>query len=117
MLTWPADPSTGGSGSCQLDSAHGYSLPARTRIHRCDQHKIRGEGERHLRACDGDAPLLDRLAEHFEGAALEFRELIEEQHAMVRQAHFARPRRADTAAQQSGVGDAVMRGAERALGQ
>ena len=60
----------------------------------------------------GDAALLERLTQHLEHAAIEFRHLVEEQHAVVRQADLARPRRA-AAADQRDVGDGVMRRAER----
>ena len=44
------------------------------------------------RAGDGDPAVLQRLAQHLQHVARELRQLVEEQHAVVRQRHLARPR-------------------------
>ena len=46
----------------------------------------------------------------------EFEHLVEKQHAVVREAHFARPR-LRAAADERGIRDRVMRRAERAIAQ
>ena len=63
-----------------------------TRIHRCDQHKTGWECQTAVRAADGDGLVFHRLAHHFQHVAVELRQLVEEQHAAMRQADFARPR-------------------------
>ena len=44
------------------------------------------------RAHDGHPAVLERLAQRFEDVLLEFRQLVEEEHAAVRERHFARVR-------------------------
>ena len=61
----------------------------------------------------GDPPLLERLAQRLERVAPELRQLVEEEHAVVRERDLAGPDRV-AAADQRGVGDRVVRGAERA---
>ena len=53
-------------------------------------------------------PCLQRLAQHFQAAAMELGQLVEEQHAVVGQADLARGRRA-AAADHAGVADGVVR--------
>jgi hypothetical protein len=65
---------------------------------------------------DADVALFDRLAQHFERAAAELGEFVEEQDAVVREADFAGPR-ARAAADEGHVRGGVMRGAERAVHQ
>jgi hypothetical protein len=57
-----------------------------------DQHKIGREGQAALRAADGDDLILRRLAQHLQAMLPKFRHLIQEEHALVRQADFAGPR-------------------------
>ena len=59
-----------------------------------------------------DAALFQRLAQHLQHAALELRHLVEEQHAVVREADFARPR-LRAAADQRDVRDRVVRRPKR----
>ena len=66
---------------------------------------------------NGHRPILQRLAQHLQHVARELGQLVEKQHAVVRQADFARPRHAGAAADQAGVGDGVVRRAERPLVQ
>src|ERR1035437_10231596 len=68
-------------------------------------------------AGDTERSILQRLAEHFQDVAWEFGELVEEKHAVVRQAGFAGARHAGATADQAGVGDGMVRRAERALVQ
>ena len=82
-------------------------------IHRRDQLEARREIRLARGARDGDAPGLERLAQHLEHAALELRQLVQEQHAVVRERNLARPRIA-AAAHQRHAGGGVMRRAERA---
>ena len=62
---------------------------ARARIHRRDEHEPRGKRRRPRGASNGDAAFFERLPQRFENAAFEFGELVEEQHAVVREADFA----------------------------
>ena len=89
---------------------------ARARVHRADQHEARGEGHRARGARDADAAFLERLAQHFERTPAELGHLVEEQHAVVREADLAGPRNLP-AADERDVRDRVVRRAERALAQ
>ena len=60
--------------------------------------------------------VFERLAEHFERGAVELRQLIEKQHAVVGEADFA-GRGRGAAAHEAGVRDRVMRRAKRPAGQ
>ena len=91
-------------------------IAARTGIHRRDQAERRGEGHAAGRARDPNAPLFERLPEHLDRAARELRQLVEEEHAVVRQRDLAGPRHA-AAADQRRFGAGVVRGAERSLAQ
>ena len=90
--------------------------PARTRVHRADQHEPRGEDRRARRPRDSDRALLERLAQHFEHVPAELGHLVEEQHAVVREADLAGTRML-SAADERDVRDRVMRRAERPLRQ
>ena len=59
--------------------------------------------------------MLDGLSQDLERAARELRQLIEEEHAVMRQADFARPRLRSAAGQRR-VRDRVVRRAKRASG-
>ena len=59
---------------------------------------------------------LERLAQHFEHVAAELEHLVEKQHAVMGEADFAGPR-LRAAADERGVGDGVVRRAERAIGR
>ena len=67
-------------------------------------------------AGDADAAGLQRLAQRFERGAVELRQLVEEQHALMRQADLAGPR-AQAAADQRRQRGRMMRVAERPLAQ
>ena len=85
---------------------------ARARIHRRRQHESRRETQRQRRPRDRHASILERLPHHFQHVALKFRQLIEKQHAVVPQRHFARPRHR-SAANQSRIANRMVRRPER----
>ena len=68
-------------------------IAARTRIETRDEHESRGIRHAAGRPAHGDAAILERLAEHFQDAARKLRQLIEEQHAVMRERDLAGPRR------------------------
>src|SRR4029453_171578 len=87
-------------------------VTARTRIHRRYQHELAWKrdaagGTRHR-----NASILQRLAHHFEGRAVEFRQLIEKEHAIMSNAHFTRIRNRATS-EQPDIANRVMRRTER----
>ena len=85
---------------------------AGARVHRGGQHEARRERERHGRAGDADRAVLERLAQNFENVAGKFREFVEKEQTVVGERDFAGARD-DSAADQSGVGNGVVR---RAVG-
>ena len=58
-------------------------VPARARVHRRHQDEARRERGRRHGPRDGDPPLFERLPEHLQAAAVELRQLVEEQNAVV----------------------------------
>ena len=87
-------------------------FPFWSRIHRRQQHELRGKRHRARRAGNGDAAFLQRLAQRLQNAALELRQFVQEQNAVVRERDFTRGR-IDVAAEQAGVARRVMRRAKR----
>ena len=85
-----------------------------TWIHGRNQHESRGKRRRSRGPRHRDTSFLNRLPQRFEHASLEFCELIEKQHAVVREAYLARPRHF-AAANHGWLGDRVMRSAKRPL--
>ena len=79
--------------------------------------KLAGKRQRHIAARQGHRAVFERLPQHLQHVARELRQLVQEQHAVVRQADFARPRHSRAAADQAGVRYRVMRRAERPLRQ
>ena len=77
-----------------------------------DQLEIGGEGQRALRPADRDDLIFDRLAHHLQHARAEFGQLVQEQHAAVRQGDLARVGLV-AAPHQPGMADGVVRRAER----
>ncbi len=71
-------------------------------VHRRDQREAGRERERARRAGDVDVAVLERLAERLERVAAELGQLVEEEHAVVREADLARTRERP-AADQPGV--------------
>ena len=90
-------------------------VSTRARIHGGGQHEPRRETERHGSPGDGNGVIFERLTHHFEDVSREFGELIEKEKAVMGERDFARTRN-DPAADQTGIGDRVVRGAERSLG-
>ena len=66
-------------------------------------------------ARDGDRVIFQRLAHHFQNVARKFRQLVQEEHAVMGQRNFAGARDC-AAADQAGIGDGVVRRAERPRG-
>ena len=90
-------------------------VTARARIHRGDQLKLGRILDLPRRARHGDAAGFERLPQRFEHAPLEFRQLVEKQHAMVRQRNLA-GHRWIAAAHQRDCARSVMRRAVNARG-
>ena len=65
---------------------------ARTRIHRRDQREARGKRQRSGGARDRHGAFFERLAQNLERRAREFAELVEIEHAMLRERDLARTR-------------------------
>ena len=87
---------------------HGQGFAAATRVNRA------GNTARAHRARDDDATVLEGLAEPLERVAAELRELVEEQHAMVRERDLARAQVRGAAAERAPPwDDGVVRRAER----
>ena len=87
-------------------------MAAAARIHRRDQLDPRREGDVGVGAGDADLAGLERLAQRIEHRALEFGQLVEEQHAEMGEADLARPHPQPAADQRRHRG-AVVRRAER----
>jgi len=83
-------------------------------VHRADEHHLGRERHRALRPADHHRAVLQRLAQHFQAILAELGQLVEEQHAAVRQRDLTRARPASPA-DEPGVRDGVVRGAEGAL--
>src|SRR6185437_6038632 len=81
-------------------------------IHRGDERKARGKGDAQRRARHHHTPILERLAERLERAPRKLEQLVEKEHAVVREADLSWPRNA-TAADESGGGDRVVRCTKR----
>ena len=61
-------------------------MAAAAGIHRGDELEARGIAHMRVGAGDRDASGLDRLAQRLQGRALELRQLVEEEHALMREA-------------------------------
>ena len=88
---------------------------ARAQVHGSDELEARRVHGLALDAGDRDRAVLERLAERLERRARELRQLVEEQHAVVRERRLAGSR-AGPAADDRRDGGAVVRRAERRLG-
>ena len=91
------------------------AVPARARVRRGDEHEAGREDHHLLAADDRHVAVLERLAQGLEARARELRELVEEQHAVMRERRLAGLGRAGAADEPRGR-DGVVRRAERALG-
>ena len=90
-------------------------VSAGTGIHGGDEDEVGGESRAAEGPADGHLAFLERLAQDLERLAIELGHLVEEEDALVGQADLARLGRA-AAADQAGVADGVVRGAERPHG-
>src|SRR6185436_1797066 len=69
----------------------GHAEPAaRARVHRCDEHHLRGVAHVVIGPRDVDHAVLERLPEHLEHVASKLRELVQEEHAPVGERKLAR---------------------------
>ena len=96
----------GGAGAGLLGVA---VIAAEAGIHRGHQHEAGREGDGGGGPGDGDHAVFQGLAQHLQGGALEFRQFVQEEDAVVGQAHLPRPG-GGAAADEPGVGDGVVRG-------
>ncbi|OQA25721.1 MAG: hypothetical protein BWY59_01664 [Verrucomicrobia bacterium ADurb.Bin345] len=87
-------------------------MAARARVHRRHEHEAARERHAGRRAGDGDQAVFQRLTHHLEHVAVKLRQLIQEQHSIVREAHLAR-HRMGSAPEQARVGYRVMGRTER----
>src|SRR5947209_19242682 len=87
-------------------------IAAWARIHRGDQHELRGESDAARSTGDGDFSVFDRLAHYLQCRSLEFGQLVEKENTVVRKTHFARVRKRP-APEQADMPDGVMGMAER----
>ncbi len=86
-----------------------------TGVHGGDQHEVSRIVDRAHRAGDGNISILQRLPQDLQNVALEFRQLVEKEHPVVRQRNLSGlGHRAS--ADEARIGDRMVRGAERARG-
>ncbi len=85
---------------------------ARAQVHRSDELEARGEADAARRPSDEDLAVFERLPQRFEGRALELRQLVEQQDAVMREARLTRPQLRSAADDRRRRG-AVVRRAER----
>src|ERR1051326_9123605 len=90
-------------------------MTTRTRIHRTNGGAAGGIGERGGGAGEGELAVFEGLAHDFEHFALELGQLVEEENAVMSEADLAGPGDRATA-DEAGIGDRVVRRAERASG-
>ena len=83
--------------------------PAGARVGRGDQREPRRELDRARSAGHHDATVLERLPQTFERVAPELRELVQEEHPVMRQAHLSRAQERRPAAEETGDRHRVMR--------
>ena len=88
-------------------------VTARARIHRAHEQRARRERGLGAGAGDGDHAVLQRLAQGLQRGPPELRKLVEEEYAMVREAHLARPRPV-ASTHEAHLAHRVVRGAEGA---
>lgn len=85
--------------------------PARTWVHGGDERKTGGEGQRHIGPGDGHLAVLEGLSQDLENMFSELGQFVEKKDAIVGQGYLPRLWQ-DAAADQAGVGNGMMRGAE-----
>ena len=91
-------------------------VAAGTRVHGGDEQESGREGHAAGGAGDGDLAVLQGLAHHFQGGAVEFGEFVQKKDTVVGDGDFARGGMG-AAAQQTGVGNGMVGGAEGAVGE
>ena len=92
-------------------AARGITVPAAgAGVGASDEHEVCREDQRAGAAGDGDDLVFERLAEHFEHACAELRQLVEEEHAAVRERDLAGAGPVATA-DEAGVANRVVLGA------
>lgn len=104
-LPWAADTVVGGVAV----------ISAGTGVHRGDKLEIAGIFDAVFGTADGDAVVLERLAQHLEGMLVELGQLVGKEHTIVGQAYLA-GHGVGAAAHECHLGDGVVRTAEGALG-
>jgi hypothetical protein len=87
-------------------------ITARARVHRGREQELGRHRDRALRAADRDEAVLERLAHGLERIAAELRQLVEEQHAEMRERDFTGPH-VGAAAEQTRGRARVVRRAQR----
>ena len=88
-------------------------VAAGTGIHCRGEHECCRKAERHGGAGDGHAAIFERLAQHFQDIAGKFGKFIEEENTVMGERNFAGAGN-DSASNQAGVRNGVMRRAIRA---
>ena len=83
-------------------------MAAAAGVHRRDQHEARRIGDAMVGARYRDLAVLERLAQRIQHPRIEFRQLIQKQHALMRQLDFAGPG-AQAAARQCGHAGGMVR--------
>src|SRR5712691_8518967 len=101
-------------GRAAAFTAEMSQVSAGTGVHCADQLESRGILGLARGARNGDAAGLERFAQRFEHLPVELRQLVQKQHAVVRQRYFAGARIAASADQRD-AGSRVVGSAERAL--
>ncbi len=98
-------------GHCGIGAGAGFDrviiISARAGVHGSHELVVGRDGERALRAADGDHLILQRLPQDFENPLTELRELIQKEHPAVSQGDLAGMRPV-AAAHQPGVAYGVM---------
>ena len=97
----------------QLPPDEAVEVAARARVGRQDDQRAGGVGGRLLAAGDRHLPRLERLAHRLDDVGAEVRELVEEQHAVVREADLSRPHPPGAASEHARRGRRVVRGEPR----
>jgi hypothetical protein len=90
-------------------------VATRARIHRGDEHELRGESDAARSAGNGNFSVFEWLAHYFQCRSFEFRQFVEEKDTIVSETHFARVWECP-AAEQPNVADGVMRRAKWSRG-
>ncbi len=90
-------------------------ISADARIHRCDEHEIRGILDGSWHPGNHDILVFQRLAEHFKDLTRKLRQLVEKQDSLVRETDLSR-RETRSSARDGNLGSGMVNLAERSLG-